>query len=233
MARTSSTRTGSSRQQTTARPPRTPRAKRPAAAAPPPPPQPEPAEAPGDANGSKALAARVAAQEAAIKKHEAELPILEVRERTRARTALAISLQVVACRWAAPIWREGVDAPVEWVWGERKCPFGKSEPDQDCRDCAHVMLIPVGNQNVSHHLRRYHDHGLVFPVPDQETADKLSAFVTGELGITHLRHPAQELHGMRRRLDELKRAHAEAVSREAEAAQEARARHQTPAPADA
>lgn len=147
--------------------------------------------------------AEVAAQVAAL---QADGETLEAKEQGRSKTCLSYGMQLLKCRWMTPHYHQGTDIPT-WTYppGGRRCHVGKTEPDQDCRHCPFVQIIPFGTQ--SHfppHERRYQDHGMVVPIPDQETADKIADYLFGTLGLAHMRDPQQEAAALGDLLEQLK-----------------------------
>lgn len=97
---------------------------------------------------------------------------IEAEHKDRAKTPLALTLQAVSCTFASCTWPANRTMPV-YNFGEVKCPFGKSAPDQDCRDCSHVQLIPYGS-HLPPHERRYFRHGMVIPIENEERAEHLA-----------------------------------------------------------
>lgn len=98
------------------------------------------------------------------------------------RSPLSLSFELVACEYANMTWEENRAIPTYTF--HPPCPFGKTIPDQDCRDCAHVRFHPIGQeQHVAAH--RYHRHGMIVPVTEEDAdaiMDAATARGTAPLG---------------------------------------------------
>lgn len=144
-----------------------------------------------------ALDARIVALTAQVATLKQQAPAIEAAERARGKTCLALTVQIVKCRWMNAHFDRDGDFP-RWSYtpGGRRCHLGKAEPDQDCRHCPFVQLIPLGSTpNYPHHGRRYHDHGMVVPLLDQPTVDRVTDTLFGELGLAPLRDVQAEVYG--------------------------------------
>lgn len=115
---------------------------------------------------------QTAALAAALHERRQMRDALEEYEQKRARTPLALKLEIVSCRWAREHYDAGKTFPTIIVPAGR-CWLGKTTTDQDCRCCSQVKLVPYGI-NLPPHERRYHEHGMVIPIPDEETSDALA-----------------------------------------------------------
>lgn len=113
-------------------------------------------------------------------------------EAAKIKTPLALGFLLTSCRFAtlhdptAP-----GDIMPSFSFETIPCVQGKSAPDQDCRTCQYVHLIPLGFKAAPHE-QRYLGAGLVFPIKDEEQARKV-ATALDMLEITHARHPEREI----------------------------------------
>lgn len=93
--------------------------------------------------------------------------------------------ELVGCMYAHMAWPNPESAIPVYTF-HPPCPFGKSIPDQDCRDCAHVRFHPVGTeQEIANH--RYHRHGMIIPLTEAD-ADAVLETALGT-GTAPLRRP--------------------------------------------
>lgn len=115
---------------------------------------------------------------------------IEEQEKARMQTPLALTLQVVSCRWATEHFDENKTLPIINVQSSY-CPKGLSTTNQDCRTCAYVKLIAYGTHEPTHQ-RRYHDHGMVIPIPNEAEAEKLAS-VLGAINMKPLRKISREI----------------------------------------
>ena len=131
---------------------------------------------------------------------------IESQERERAKTSLALKLEVVTCEFVTLINRADRTIP-EQRFGQIKCPFGKSEPDQDCRDCGHVRYVTYGS-HLAPHEKRYVNHGMVVPIPNEEASDTIAGMLK-QMNIKPLRRVQHEIVAMERLIEIAERQEAE------------------------
>ena len=96
----------------------------------------------------------------------------EAQEQQRAKSPLALRFEVVSCEFATTVLPPGRMIPIYTF--HPPCPFGKTQPDQDCRMCRHVKLLPMGASD-AWWAHRYIGVGAVFPIPDEACADEVVA----------------------------------------------------------
>lgn len=109
-------------------------------------------------------------------------PVSEEAEAARAKsTPLALRFECVGCRYATPTRVDGQVIP-RFVF-HPPCPFGKPQPDQDCRDCQFHTIIPLGQDQWDKH--RYHGYGMVIPLTEEQ-ADAVidTVHATGASALT-------------------------------------------------
>lgn len=160
----------------------------------------------GDLTQMEALLAQLAGeQEATETTHAAHA----------ASSPLALRLELVGCQFASEIYPQGQHASniPQYVWGELRCPFGKSTPDQDCRDCIHHKIIPLG-ANEAAYTRRYPRYGAVVALSDDD-ATALAHYLKA-LGRPALRRVASERMAVEQAIARAREARAAEVRREIE-----------------
>src|SRR5579859_1628504 len=121
------------------------------------------------------LLALLAEQEASVESREQE-------EATRAKTPLAMKLEVVGCRFATMIFpldpATGRPKTIpEFTFEMQPCIKGKDQPDQDCRDCPHCQILPYG-AHLAPHESRYPGHGMLLPIANEAQAEQLAKLVS-------------------------------------------------------
>lgn len=123
-----------------------------------------------------------------------------------ASSPLAMIFELVSCQLASTQPVEGSTIPSYHF--HTRCPFGKLIPDQDCRDCAHVAFIPVG-QAAGPANHRYFRRGMVIPVTEA-VADKVIE-VCAEEGTGPLLRPqwTEDAAEQARRLQQARAAQAQ------------------------
>jgi hypothetical protein len=90
----------------------------------------------------------------------------ESTEKIRAqRTPINVRFELVGCEFATPIWDPNADTLFPVFEFRPQCPFGKIQPDQECRMCVHRRITSIGQDA----LDRYPNQGKIFPIPNQET----------------------------------------------------------------
>lgn len=99
-------------------------------------------------------------------------------------TPLALRFELVGCEFATPDWSAGGVIP-NYTF-RPPCPFGKKQPDQDCRSCIHHKIHVLG-AGEPYWRQRYHGRGYVFPVADEATADALLEVLEAHDGAPLLR----------------------------------------------
>ncbi len=133
------------------------------------------------------------------------------------RSPLALRLEVVGCRLAVEQWPDVADErniPV-FSWPDARCPFGKTVPDQDCRDCVHHKVLALGME-MEPHTRRYLQTGTVIPLTEDQAT--LLAKYLAALGAPALRRVDAEIAAVERAVAgaEIAQRHAEARALEAQ-----------------
>lgn len=139
----------------------------------------------------------------------------EAQEAARAGTPLCVRLEALSCEFATLIWQEGKSLPVYQF--QRPCLYGKAQPDQDCRDCAHRQYIPYG-KHLPAHEQRYSREGMILPVADEVQAGKLLSLLHA-LEMRPLRRPHHEVHALKEAISRGEKRHAEMKSRMVERVQ--------------
>lgn len=135
----------------------------------------------------------------------------EVQEASRAKTPLALRLEVVGCAFASMTFPAETTMPV-FRFEMQPCPFGKERPDQDCRTCVHHTLVSYG-AHLPAHERRYQNTGMVIPLADEETAEKLAAYCDSQ-ALRPLAHPALITHAAKTTLKRAYERRQEVLRRE-------------------
>lgn len=176
-----------------------------------------PAPAPPGIQGARP-ASSLPADPAAIRRDQA------TREAQHAAAAasspLAVSFQLIGCAFATTDYGNVAGEIPEYHF-HPPCPFGKARPDQDCRTCSYVQIIPVGSdQRRAAFRHRYHGHGLVIPITD-DVADKLVDVLAGE-GCVPLARPAWQDYFAQREQDALLQQEREQRARDLELRQSGR-----------
>ncbi len=146
-----------------------------------------------------------------LKQQEPALEQREAEEATRAKTPLAVKLEVTGCEFATVAYPDDRTIPI-FNFETHPCIRGKDQPDQDCRTCAHVRIFAYGNHLPAHH-RRYHHHGMVIPVADEKQAEQVAKMFNA-LELKPLVHPALILHTLKKNLETARRRRYEARERE-------------------
>lgn len=124
---------------------------------------------------------------------------IEAAERERADTPLALQLTLVSCSFAHISYPADRSIP-EYHFDTIPCPFGKTRPDQDCRECSHVQILPYG-RHLPAHQRRYVRDGMVMPIKDEEQAEHLAHMVRA-LNIRPLRRVDLEIHALKQAIEQ-------------------------------
>jgi hypothetical protein len=150
--------------------------------------------------------------EALLAQQEPALEEREQQEAGRTKTPLSLKLEVTSCRFATVIFPDGKTMP-EFIF-DRPCVMGKDRPDLDCRHCIHHRILPYGATQPAHH-NRYEGHGMVMPVADEQSAEKL-ANVINVLGMNPLVSPRLILQALKRNLETARNRCYEARRRELE-----------------
>ncbi len=132
-----------------------------------------------------------------------------------AGSPLALVFELLGCEYASMVLPEGRVIP-EYHFTTVPCPFGKSQPDQDCRECRHHRVLRHGADQV--HAHRYQGYGKVIPVTEAQAQAVEAMLATANTRA--LRRPAWEAHHAAQQA-----AIAERHAQEAEAA--AKAQRQT------
>lgn len=118
---------------------------------------------------------------------------MEQEELARQDTPLSYDPMITSCNFAVVTYPAGESIP-RFDFPTLKCIKGKSRPDQDCRTCVEVKLIPYG-KDLPPHRRRYLRHGMVFPLRTNDEADSIIN-VLNALGIRPLRSIREELNAI-------------------------------------
>ena len=130
-----------------------------------------------------------------------------------ASSPLALRLEVVGCQWATEVFAQGAHASniPQFTWGLIRCPFGKTQPDQDCRDCIHHKIIPIGQEHGANdrqddkaYARRYPQYGTIVPLTDAD-AEALSHYLIA-LGRPALRRVDSEISAVEVTLERVREA---------------------------
>lgn len=150
---------------------------------------------------------------ALLERLQAQENAIEAQEKQRAKTPLALRLELIGCEYFHMGFRDDQTMP-EYTIGEIPCPFGKAIPDQECRDCSHVRFIPYG-VHLKPHEKRYASHGMVIPIASEEEADALSEAVKN-LGLNPLRRIRYEIQAVATAINNAEARRQEAVRRETE-----------------
>lgn len=141
---------------------------------------------------------RLVVLRSALAERQANEAAIEQMEKARAKTPLALVLQVISCHFAVEHWVQGRTAP-QYSWPTRSCYQGKTTPDQECRPCQYCKILTLGNDaNTAPHEKRYPEHGLVIPIPDEETADALASAIKDDLRLAPLRRVRHEIEAIER-----------------------------------
>lgn len=132
-----------------------------------------------------------------------------------ASSPLALRLELVGCQWASEVFPQGQHASniPQYVWGELRCPFGKERPDQDCRDCVHHKITPLGASEAVY-TRRYPRYGAVVALTDDD-ATALAHYLKA-LGRPALRRVASERGAVEQAIQRARDARSAEVRREIE-----------------
>jgi hypothetical protein len=160
----------------------------------------------------------IARMEDLLKQQEALVEEQEKAEAERAKTPLALKLEIVGCQLAQmvhpgdPTKPETQQTIPEFIFENEPCIQGKAQPDQDCRNCVYCKIIPYGNNLPVHH-RRYRHHGMVIPIKNEEEATKIAKMLN-VLGAKPLVHPPLVLHTLKKNLEVARRRRYEARERE-------------------
>lgn len=157
----------------------------------------------------------------ALEKLVAQEAEIEAQEKERAKTPLALRLEVVSCEYMSVTFPADKTIPV-YHQGEVACPFGKQTPDQDCRDCSHVRYIPYGS-HLPTHEKRYQAHGMIIPIRDEEQADEI-ATLFDSMNLRPMRRVQYEIAHVKRLIAQAESRRHEAVAREMERHQAGQAR---------
>lgn len=164
--------------------------------APPPPPPEAPSVLHPDTQALQKVTSDVSRIKAALTQAEQNLEQDEAAELERAQTPLALTLQVVSCQFANAHFQEEKIIPD--IVFDYPCPFGKQTTDQDCRSCAHVRLINLGESEPVH-KKRYPHHGIVIPIKGEKQALAVGQMLSA-LDAKPLQRPAHQVHYLRSNL---------------------------------
>lgn len=157
----------------------------------------------------------------ALEQLQAQEADVEAQEKERAKTPLALRLEVVSCEYMSVTFPPDKTIPV-YHQGEVACPFGKLTPDQECRDCSHVRYIPYGS-HLPTHEKRYQAHGMVIPVRDETQAEQI-ATLFDSMNLRPMRRIQYEIAHVKRLIAQAESRRHEAVARETERHQAGQAR---------
>lgn len=144
-----------------------------------------------------------------------------------ASSQLALRLELVGCDRTTEIFPDGPHASLipQYVW-HSPCHLEKpkQQPDQDCRECAHVIVTPLGRRKSNQQdptgqedrpwQRRYPKYGAVIPLSLREV-DALDHYLMA-LGRPALRRVDAEIWAVSNALDNARAARAAEVRREIE-----------------
>lgn len=145
------------------------------------------------------LATKLPVLQAQLAQRQTQKEQMEAADAAAAKTPLALELRIVSCRWAQEQYDGEHDMPTI-TFPTIPCPFGKKTTDQDCRDCQFVKLLPYGHE-LPYHEKRYHGHGMVIPIPDEETSQKLGEALR-DLGLKPLKRVEHEIHALEKAIGE-------------------------------
>lgn len=168
------------------------------------------------------MAGDVARLEALLNTLTAQRDAIEGQHAAAAKSSpLALRLEVVGCRLAATHWPDatGPRNIPDFTWPEVACPFGKLAPDQDCRDCAHHTVMPLGHE-MEPHTRRYLHTGTVIPLTEEQ-ATLLGQYLAA-LNAPALRRVDAEIVAVKRAITGAQVAQRHAQARAIEAHQRGR-----------
>lgn len=144
------------------------------------------------------VAADVNRLEALLAKYEQERPEREAEEAEHAaRSPLALVWELIGCQFARANFAEGKNIPT-YEFLTHPCIYGKAQPDQDCRTCAHVTYHRVGS-NQPEYERRYLNTGTVTPVTEEEV-EAIALFLK-ERNIKPTERHITKIHTLRTMLD--------------------------------
>lgn len=124
---------------------------------------------------------------------------IEADHVTRGKTQLSLRLERVGCQLTSERWPGGQqarDVPEHEFQG-RLCPYGKTVPDQDCRSCRYVKILPVSprsgarNERTPDEFHRFPEFGPILPLTEEQ-AETLAHFMKA-LGVLPLRRVDQEI----------------------------------------
>lgn len=116
-------------------------------------------------------------------------------QKAAAKSPLAIVYDLLGCEYATMHFDNGKAIP-RYDFTMHPCIYGKSRPDQDCRDCGHVQYHRIGNMGVQLPMyeKRYPNAGVVIPITEEE-ADLLTD-VMEENNIRPLTRHQSKLHAL-------------------------------------
>lgn len=144
------------------------------------------------------VAADVNKLEALLKQYEDEKDEREAEESARAaRSPMSLVWEVVGCQFAKMNLPADKNIPT-YEFLTHPCIFGKSQPDQDCRTCAHVTYHRVG-MNQPDYEKRYLNTGTVTPVTEEEM-DAIAEFLK-ERGIKPTERHQTKIHTLKTMLE--------------------------------
>lgn len=130
------------------------------------------------ANLAEVISSDRARIEATLQQHLDTTAQAEQEERrAAAKSPLAVVYELLGCEYATMHFENGKAIP-RYDFSMHPCIYGKQRPDQDCRDCGHVMYHRMGNIGIQLPLyeKRYPNAGVVIPVTEDE-ADALTDFL--------------------------------------------------------
>lgn len=171
------------------------------------------------ASAADAIGSDRARIEATLEQHIASAPQVEAREALMAaKSPLALIYELIGCEYATMHFEEGQAIP-RYEFSMHPCIYGKRRPDQDCRDCAHVMYHRMGNigTQLPMYEKRYPNAGVVIPITEEE-ADALTDFLEGQ-NVAPLTRHASKIHALKTALNNATARENEARARAASAQQ--------------
>lgn len=151
--------------------------------------------------------------EATLQQHlEMQAQAESKEEQDAAKSPLAMVYELLGCEYATMHFQDNQAIP-RYDFDTHPCIRGKSRPDQDCRDCGHVMYHRMGNIGLQLPMyeKRYPNAGMVVALTEEE-ADDLTDYLESK-GIGPLTRHASKIHALKQALINAQARENEAQSR--------------------